>query len=139
MKWVLAAVGVLLAVGVALWFTGVLKLPVPPPHWKAAAPKSVLVALPQMTSNLASGSGSHFVEVTMTVKLRNSTDAKALAKDNAATQNAVLAALRTETVQALDAPGGMAALQSKLGSAVDQAIAIPHAVEAVYFTQFLVD
>ncbi len=141
MKWVLAVVAAVVLTAAGLWLTGLLKLPVPPPHLRlpAAAADPVLVSLPQVTSNLESTSGTHFVEVTMTVKLRGKIDAKALSSHDAAVQDAVLETLRAQTAADLNGSSGMQALQGQLATAVDSAIGVSGAVLAVYFTQFLVD
>ena len=107
MKWVVVAVLSAAAAVAVLWLTGVARLPFAALRPHPAAPQPVLVALPQVTSNLQSSSGVHFVEVTMTVKLQDKADAKALQQHEAAVQDAVLMTLRSQSVSSLNGPAGM--------------------------------
>ena len=143
MKWlVLGLVGVVVvgaaaAVGHAV---GVLRLPALRQvlHRQAPTPKPVSVDIPSITTNLGGGDGSHFAQVTLTVSLANAQAAKEFNAKLPAIEDAVIADIRQRSATELDANGGMSGLRQAVQASMTQLLGSGNAVQAVYFTQFIV-
>ncbi len=105
----------------------------PPPRAVAAA---VTVPVPAITTNLE-GPGGHFAQVAVTLSV-DATLAKSLKARMPAVQDAVISDIRHSSVASLDAKGGMAGLGRAVSASVDGVLGDARAIQAVYFTQFVV-
>lgn len=112
------------------------------PHAAAAARRppqpAVAVTVPSITTNLGDAGGAHFAEVTLTVSLDGSAEAKRFNADLPAIQDAVISDLRQTTSAQLGGTAGMNGLRSALTTSLDSVLGSADAVRAVYFTQFIV-
>ena len=99
---------------------------------------TVQVAIPTITTNLAGGSGTNFVQLSVTLGVAGPAVAKTFATQVAAVQNAILADVRARSAAQLDASQGMSDLAGAIQTSVDQVLGSATAVRAVYFTQFVV-
>ena len=106
------------------------RVPAPPPR--------VGVQVPLITTNLADPGGQQFAEVALTVEVAGPNTAKAFDAQLPAIEDAVIAALRGSTAAQLAGSAGVHHLAATLTGAIDGVLGSPHAVDAVYFTQFVV-
>ena len=108
------------------------------PRRPAAVPPPVSVAIPSITTNLADPGGSHYAQVTVIVAIRGQAQAKRALADMPAVENAVIADLRATSSSQLQGAGGMQRLGQALTASLDGLLGSPQAIQAVYFTQFMV-
>lgn len=134
-----ALAAVLLAVGGA-GLTGLVHLPFLPKglHLGSAHPAPALVTVPAIVTNLAGADSSHFAQIAMTVQLADKQQAQAFAEHQPAVQNALIADIRNDSLAALSGTGGMALLRREVATSLDRVLGDEKAVQAVYFTQFIV-
>lgn len=132
----LAAAGLMAAASA----TGRVRPPLPrlPLHWPAKPPEPVLVSVPAITTNLAGADAGHFAQVAITLELRDKSVAAVFDQRQAAVYDAVIADLRAESLDQLGGDSGMRALRRLVRSSLDRVLGGRDAVQAVFFTQFVV-
>jgi len=105
--------------------------------WPHGHPRPVLVSVPAITTNL-DGTSDHFAQVAVTLELRDAAAAHLFSAREAAVLDAVIADLRGETFADLSGDAGMRLLGQRIAASLDPILGGRGAVEAVYFTQFVV-
>lgn len=142
MKWLLIGLVALAVIGggvAAAQATGRLHLVALEHRLHHAKPApAVSVDVPSITTNLGDAGGTHFAQVSLTISLRDAAAAKVFDAKLPAVEDAVIADLRQRSASDLDAAGGMSGLRASVTASLTQVLGLPGAVQAVYFTQFVV-
>ena len=142
MKWLLIGLLVLVAIGAGLaagQSVGVLHLPfIGHAVRRTPPPAPVSVDVPTITTNLGDADGTHFAQVSLTVSLADARVAKEFNAKLPAIEDAVIADLRETSSAQLNAAGGMTGLRTAVAASLTHVLGSPNAVQAVYFTQFIV-
>ena len=102
---------------------------------KPAGPVSL--PLGQFTTNLNDPQISHYIQVSITLEVRQKSDADLLNADGPEVRNGILAILRNQTYDETLQSAGMERIGKELTASLDHILGHPD-VEKVYFTDFLV-
>lgn len=101
-------------------------------------PQPVMVSVAPITTNLSGADASDFAEVAFTLRLADKALAVRFTQAQPAVLNAVIADLRGESLAQLGGAPGMRRLGRLISLSLDRVLDQPQAVEAVFFTQFVV-